>query len=54
MTKKQQEEDRKKTPEPMIVYECPYCGAAQMKSLIDVQNADTWRCVICGQTMKGA
>ncbi len=54
MTKKQQDENERKKPEPMVVYDCPYCGATNMKSLIDLRNADTWVCVICGQAMKTA
>lgn len=47
MTRKQKNEEKKKQPEPMVIYECPYCLTMSMKSLIDIENEGTWHCIIC-------
>ena len=38
-------------PEKMVLYDCPYCGNATLKSLQELRNHDRWCCPHCGQTM---
>lgn len=45
---------KERPAEPMVVYECPYCGSTTLKSLIDIRNHDTWVCPVCGQVMRVA
>ena len=42
---------RKNKPEPMVLYRCPYCGQAQLKSLYEIENLDKWCCTMCGTVM---
>jgi ribosomal protein L37AE/L43A len=45
--KKQKENEN----EQMVLYRCPYCGALNLKSLIEIKNNDTWCCEFCGYVM---
>jgi len=54
MTNKEREKKNLEDPEPMVLYDCPYCGSATLKSIIDIRNNDTWVCPHCGKHMKVA